>query len=565
MGKVLPPLLPYEDRLVGVEARGARRASHGNAAFRRERVERAARGEGPTFASWTIDLGEEGLAIFNRLPSRAWWVRAYDLRPILEAWGLRALDGIVACGAGAPAETVPVAAHVDSPRVAPMMAEAYARLAKQRAIGEKWLFDFSQAAAIGLVPPAALGRGKARDYARGALTKLVEGGRAEIVREVAGQYGLTDALADVLAKTGAPPPKGAAPDLDEEVRDLEQRLRKATASSAAFRLFDRLTEIDTDRALFAVAELATKARSKPLRVRASQALGAVRARRGLTEDDLAVRMVPTLGLDDPEIAIGGVIHRLAASPALEPQVIAPDGTRAAALPRGAPDEVKRRWALLKKELRTLASAPRDRLERRMIAGDAWTGETFLAHVVGHPLLVELARGLVFRADGRLFRVAEDRTLADDEDRALALAPAALVAIAHPLDVDAADLRRWTERFAEYEILQPFPQLGREFFHVAVEDGHLRSLEGKMFEPGHVLGLERRGWERGEIDHGPTLRSMHRAVPGGGVGAAFEPGVRLDDVRGSPPQRLAAVRVHSTSGAPMPPRSLSEIVRDLARP
>src|SRR5262249_45443331 len=157
------------------------------------------------------------------------------------------------------------------------------------------------------------------EYARGALMKLAVGGRVDVVQRVAERYALHGELADVLATTA----RRAPPDLDQEVRDLEDRLRKAPASSAAFASFDRLTEIDSDRALFAVAELATKARSRPLRRRAAQALGAVRARRGLSEDDLAVRMIPTLGLDHPEIEIGGLPFRLAASPSLEPQIIAP--------------------------------------------------------------------------------------------------------------------------------------------------------------------------------------------------------------------------------------------------
>jgi hypothetical protein len=255
-------------------------------------------------------------------------------------------------------------------------------------------------------------------------------------------------------------------DTDAEVRLIEERLRRSTPSTATFDLLDRLTRIDTDRALFALADLSSKARSSPLRRRAAQALDAVRARRGLSPEDLAVRMVPTAGLDDPEIVVAGARYRLAASPSLEPQVLDADGRRSGRLPRGATVEIKARWSLLTKELKTIAKGLRERLERRMIAGDAWSAEAFRAHVVGHPLLVEIARGLLFSAGpGTFFRVAEDGTLADEDDHALALESSAEVRSVHPLDVNPGVLARWSERFADYEVVQPFEQLGRTAFLV----------------------------------------------------------------------------------------------------
>jgi hypothetical protein len=177
-------LLPYEEQLVGVERREVVPRSHPDRrAYARESVERAVCGDGPTFASWTLQF-EDGLAIFDAAPSKSWWVRAHDLEPILACWGLLAIPGLVRCGEGAPAETVPITRRIDSPRMAPMMAEALARLAKQRAFAERWLFEHSRAAAIGLVPPAVDGAKNAKSYARAALVRLVEGGQGAVVREI---------------------------------------------------------------------------------------------------------------------------------------------------------------------------------------------------------------------------------------------------------------------------------------------------------------------------------------------------------------------------------------------
>lgn len=553
-------LLPYEERLVGVERRDVVPRSHPDRrAYARECVERAARGEGPTFASWTLQF-EDGLAIFNAAPSKAWWVRAHDLQPVLACWGLDAIPGFVRCGAGAPAETVPVAKHIDSPRIAPMMAEAFGRLAKQRAIAERWLFDHPRAAAIGLVPTAVDGPKKLEGFARAALARLVEGGQGAVVREIADAYGLASELQDLLVDAVPPEPPQRI-DAAEEVREIEERLLRATPSKITYDLLDRLTRIDSDRALFAVADLAAKARSRPLRRRATQALDAVRARRGLSVEDLAVRMIPTAGLDEPHVTIAGVHYRLASSPSLDPQIVDPDGRRLSKLPKGASPETKARWTLFAKELKTIAKSVRERLERRMIAGDPWTAEAFRAHVIGHPLLVEIARGLLFATgSSTLFRVAEDGTLADADDQSFVLEEAAVVRIVHPLDVDRDALERWSQRFADYDVVQPFEQLGRAAFVVRAAEGRVVELEQTRLDPAAVLALERRGWERGHVDHGPTLQSMRGVFPGLACEVWLSPGLRLDDPLGSGPQSLR-VEIRSEHDEP-PPRSLSELARAL---
>ncbi|KJS51024.1 hypothetical protein VM98_39430, partial [Streptomyces rubellomurinus subsp. indigoferus] len=81
----------------------------------------------------------------------------------------------------------------------------------------------------------------------------------------------------------------------------------------------------------------------------------------------------------------------------------------------APAE-RKRFAALKKDVRTVAGDQIRRLEDAMVSGRSWTAEEFAQLFVGHPLLWHLVRRLVWlaEADGTAtaFRVAEDRTLAD---------------------------------------------------------------------------------------------------------------------------------------------------------
>ncbi|MEJ8670958.1 DUF4132 domain-containing protein [Streptomyces sp. MS1.AVA.1] len=170
-------------------------------------------------------------------------------------------------------------------------------------------------------------------------------------------------------------------------------------------------------------------------------------------------------------------------------------------PELAPAE-RKRFAALKKDVRTVAGDQVRRLEAAMVAQRSWPGAEFRDLFVAHPLLWHLVRRLVWlsEVDGEVtaFRVAEDRTFADVEDDELTLPDEASVRLAHPLHL-GEDLGAWSELFADYEILQPFPQLGRAVHALTEEEsaGHrLARFEGASAPVGMLLGLTKRGWERG---------------------------------------------------------------------
>jgi hypothetical protein len=102
-------------------------------------------------------------------------------------------------------------------------------------------------------------------------------------------------------------------------------------------------------------------------------------------------------------------------------------------------------------------------ERAMATDRTWDAERFERSIVRHPLLGNVAQRLVFTSGERLFRVAEDRTFADATDSAVRLAPQDRVSVAHPVHMPPAALERFRALFADYEIIQPFPQLERTTF------------------------------------------------------------------------------------------------------
>ena len=74
-----------------------------------------------------------------------------ELTVQLARFGLHALDPLLAISTGRPNESALQLEAVVSPRIAPLMAHAFARVRKARRVAERWLIRNPRAAAIGLV------------------------------------------------------------------------------------------------------------------------------------------------------------------------------------------------------------------------------------------------------------------------------------------------------------------------------------------------------------------------------------------------------------------------------
>jgi hypothetical protein len=191
---------------------------------------------------------------------------------------------------------------------------------------------------------------------------------------------------------------------------------------------------------------------------------------------------------------------------------------------------------------------------------------------------------VFSTDGKTithtFRVAEDRTLASEDDDAFTLPPTAeggpRVALPHTLELDAKVVSRWSEVFGDYELVQLFPQLGRPVYTPTAEQAKATALDvvsGVKVKTGKVLGLESRRWRRGAPQDGGVACWMEKPLPDGRVAYLdLDPGLFTGMLSESPEQTLGKVIIADRShwGAhqgkdafsSMDAISFSELVRDL---
>ena len=270
---------------------------------------------------------------------------------------------------------------------------------------------------------------------------------------------------------------------------------------------DVLAAIGTELALVHLNGIAQRVKFKALKERAREKIEEVADGLGLSREQLADRLVPDFGLDEDGSMVldyGPRRFIVGFDEQLKPYVLDEGGKRRKDLPApGARDDAERapaarkRFADLKKDVRTVSRDLIGRLEAAMVEQRGWSVEEFTDLFARHPLTWHVARRLVWLGDGTAFRVAEDRTLADVEDKTLTLPDTARSTIAHPLELTGR-LDAWAEVFADYEILQPFPQLGRPVYALTDEERKSRRLtrfERHTVPTGKVIGLERHGWVR----------------------------------------------------------------------
>ncbi|MEV4006882.1 DUF4132 domain-containing protein [Actinomadura sp. NPDC049753] len=358
-------------------------------------------------------------------------------------------------------------------------------------------------------------------------------------------------------------------------------------TSRAAAALDVLAAIGSDVALTHLFELTRRGRYKGLKSRADRTIDAIAAARGMTRDALADRAVPDFGLDERGTLVldyGARRFTVTFDEQLVPLVVEPGGKRRKSAPKPGPKDdpalapaAHALFAGLRKDLRTIADQEIRRLELAMVNRRSWTPEEFRALFVDHPLLGHIVRRLVWTTDsGTAFRVDEGRDYADVRDDPFAPAPDNRIAIAHPVLL-GDDLRAWAELFADYEILQPFEQLGRPVHRLteAERAAHrLARVEGLVLPYGKAKGHSQGRWESLDADGGFAGGWLARRDPAGlYVVAELSPGLGYYMYGEGEDQRINAFWAGPTPArspevtvplGEVDPVTMSEAVHDLVR-
>jgi hypothetical protein len=379
---------------------------------------------------------------------------------------------------------------------------------------------------------------------------------------------------------------------DAAARKLAPKIRawpgeKATARAEAG--LDVLARIGTDVALMHLASIAERVRYPELKARARAKIAAVAQARGLSLDELGDRLIPDLDLDPDGSKVldyGARSFRVGFDEHLDPFVRDGAGAVLRSLPKPskADDADKAKaaqaaWKGLRDDVETIARSVIGRLELAMASRRRWGAPVFRGLLVAHPLLIHLVTRLVwgvYDACGNVvatFRVAEDRTFAGADDAPFDLAESSAVGIPHPLELSDELRRAWGSVLSDYELLQPFPQLGREVYTPTPEEldaSVLTRVMGVTIPSGKLFGLEYRGFRR-DPDGSGRIRLFWKDLTGGqfSVQLAFSPGMHPLRVGDTPEQTLGPVTLYKSTAVYSQPsfRELdaivfSELVRDI---
>lgn len=301
---------------------------------------------------------------------------------------------------------------------------------------------------------------------------------------------------------------------------------------------DCLRGIGSDTALMQLNGIAQKLKFKGLKDKAAKAMEAIAKEKNLTREQLEDRIVPDCDLDERgtrEFDFGPRQFRFVLGPDMKAMVKDPEGKVKGDLPKpGTKDDAAKAneaigaWKLMKKQVKEVATIQARRLEQAMVTGRRWPLADFDALLVKHPLMLNLVRRLLwggYDAKGKLvapFRVTEDQTLADAKDGTFKPTGVATVGVLHPLLLTDFQKAEWGGVFGDYEIVPPFPQLGRAINHLDPKEAKATELDRfkgvKLYAPTMVFGLENLGWVRDGGGDGGGFYGHSKHFPFAGVTA-----------------------------------------------
>jgi len=380
---------------------------------------------------------------------------------------------------------------------------------------------------------------------------------------------------------------------DETARRLAPRIREWPGQSQHQRAvtgLDLLAAIGSDVALMHLNGIAGKVKFKALQDRAREKIAAVAQARGFTAAELSDRLVPDLGLDERgtlALDFGPRQFFIGFDETLKPFVKDAQGVRLKDLPKPLRTDdaalsaaATDRFKQLKKDAKAIASLQVTRLEMSMVDRRRWSAADFRLFFLEHPLMRHLAARLVwglYDANGGLagaFRVAEDWTLADADDAQFELPADARIGLVHVIEMPAALQSAFGQMLADYEILQPFKQLGRETYALTPQEQAAAKIDrfaAKTIATGSVMGLVNRGWERGDAQDGGWVGWFTKRVGDRlEVQMELDPGTVVGDMSHEPRQRIPNLVLRKAGSwdadglvtfASLNPIVASEVLRD----
>lgn len=294
------------------------------------------------------------------------------------------------------------------------------------------------------------------------------------------------------------------------IKEWAEAMRGAIAAEAV----RAMALSGSSEALMNVDNMSRKFKNKQVRSAAAEAMASAAVTLGITTEELADRIVPDLGFDSSLCRVfdyGKRQFNVYLKPSLELEIFAGD-KQVKALPKPAASDDKEtaeaaydEFKEMKKQLKNVITAQRSRLEYVLMCDRKWTSENWKKLFVENAVMHCFAVGLIWGVyeNGALkdsFRYMDDGSFTTADGDEYAFPENAQIGLVHPLELTAEQISGWKEQLSDYEITQPFDQLGRKVFTrdekempynyiTRFEDAEINSLAlvGKMTKLGWYKG------------------------------------------------------------------------------
>lgn len=261
--------------------------------------------------------------------------------------------------------------------------------------------------------------------------------------------------------------------LIRNIKEWSEAMRSAIAAETVF----ALALNGSNEALMSVDNMSRKFKNKRVRAAAVEAMASAADTLGITTEELADRIVPDLGFDRNLCRVfdyGKRQFNVYLKPSLEMEIFAGD-KQIKALPKpGTTDDKETAEAAynefkeMKKQLKNVVTAQRARLEYVLMCDRKWTSENWEKLFVGNAVMHCFAVGLIWGIyeNGALkdtFRYMDDGSFTTADGDEFTLPKDAQIGLVHPLELTEDQISVWKEQLSDYELTQPFDQLGRTVF------------------------------------------------------------------------------------------------------
>lgn len=207
---------------------------------------------------------------------------------------------------------------------------------------------------------------------------------------------------------------------------------------------------------------------------AQRAFRQVAIQKGLTMDELADHIIPTLGFNREGIRIvdyGPRTFRVTLLPDLTISVFDPEKQKEIKkLPAPSQkddtekaEEAHRELSGLKRFFNAQKNLQRVRLEHALKNGRSWAKEAWTTVFLENPVMRYISLGLIWGVykDGKLqesFRYKEDGSLTTASEEAYSLPNDATISLVHPIDLDDETLAKWKKQLKDYGLVPLISQL-----------------------------------------------------------------------------------------------------------